>query len=86
MSGPGKPLLVDRGKPAKPVPDTSIPEIGTISRVVLEPGDVLVVEAVTALSPEDVSRICGQISKIWPGHQVVIMDQGTTLKAVSKSA
>lgn len=54
--------------------------VARIARLVIEPGDVLVIEVTRPLSPEEKVRGSQQLQRAFPHNRVLILDAGMTLK------
>ena len=61
---------------------TALPEALTIARAPIAPGDVILVETDRALTPEGIAHIKATLADVWPGHRVIVCEQGFRLRFV----
>ena len=61
---------------------TALPEALTIARAPIAPGDVILVECDDKLSDDTIARIKRTLADVWPGHRVVVCEQGFRLRFV----
>lgn len=63
-----------------------LPAVTTIARAALAPADVIVIETKCILSDQARARVAEIARAVWPGHKVVVLDEGLTLKIVRADA
>lgn len=56
-----------------------IPEVAGVERMVILPGEVLVVKSNQALSTRAIENIHQQFSSVFPGVRVIVLDQQISL-------
>ena len=54
--------------------------VENVEVVRLAPNDVIVVTAQTVLSALEVERIGEALKRVWPNHQVVVLENGMSMK------
>ena len=60
-------------------------ETRSVMRVSLQPGDVLVIQCEGNLPEAARKRLSDSLSKLFPGHQVLILERGITLSVVGSA-
>lgn len=58
----------------------ALPSLARLSRVVLEPGDVIVVECPGVLSAHQEWALTASLQRIWPTHAVLVLGDGKRLR------
>jgi len=61
----------------------SIPALSSIQSVCMATDDVIVLEVERHLSSQERQNIEAQVSQLWPGRRVVVLDGGMKIKVVS---
>lgn len=56
---------------------------GSLTKLALNPGDVVVVMSPRALTEGTIQRLEVQLKAVFPGHQVLVLDEGLTLGAAT---
>lgn len=59
---------------------TTLPQIARLSRVALEPDDVLVLECPGFLSRAQEDLLTAQLKQIWPTHAVLVLGDDKKLR------
>ena len=59
-----------------------VPDLEGIRIARLRPGDVILVDVDGNVSQQQSDEIHGQLQKVWPGHEVLICDEGLRLRVV----
>lgn len=60
----------------------SLPSLSSIQAVRMATDDVIVIEVEERLSAQHRENITEQITKLWPGRRVVVLDGGMKMKIV----
>lgn len=61
----------------------SIPSLSSIQSMRMATDDVIVIEVEQRLSAQGRENITEQITKLWPGRRVVVLDGGMKMKVMS---
>jgi hypothetical protein len=62
----------------------ALPATARISRVTIQPHDVIVIEVDNALTGPAARNIQTSIERIWPDHKAIVLDPGMRLRIVSE--
>ena len=57
--------------------------IGEVKRLAVQPDDVIVIEATNPLPMELVDRMRLHLDGVFPGHKVLVLDRGMTLRVAT---
>lgn len=60
----------------------ALPATATVKAATLAPNTVIVIECDDLLSQEAMNRIKEHLSGVWPGHKVLVLCRGMSLKLV----
>lgn len=61
------------------VDDTALPEISSVQRMRLRPGDLIVIECPMVLSHAQVEKLKEHLAPTFPGHKIVVLTAGMHL-------
>jgi hypothetical protein len=68
----------------------AIPEVGSISRLTVQPGQVIVVECPMRLTEEQAThiyqRLLHELRPIFPQTKILVLSEGITLKVVDQGS
>ena len=70
------------GERADSAPEGLVIELVNLSRVSLEPDDVVVLRHPKRVDQADAARLVERMGHVFPGHKVVILDAGLELAVV----
>ena len=56
---------------------------GAFDRLMLAPGDVIVIQSPLAMADKEIDAVCETVAKTFPGHKVLLLDAGQQISAMA---